>query len=263
MKPTNSLPFSELLKSNQKYFFLFKLAYCLLLIWGVWVYGIGYDYFNLLKGADISSVPFYFRCAITAFAVLAAFNILSKLSLSLLTLTWCSYEFIYASGLQVFSTNICVGVLILMLIKTFQKESEDSFKNSVQFFKSILALLSVSYLCAALSKIVISGFDWLNGNVLQAYFFESTFLKPAAWKTTVSDNPWIFLVFAGIVLFWEASFACVLLNDKKIKYFFFLSGLIFHWFILTALGPNFFLYFMPCYLAFIPFFVDERFNESN
>lgn len=240
--------------SNQKsirFIDMFRMIYMALLIVGLWQYASGYTYFNLLMGKDLSSLAIIFRLLLSALSLMVIFNYRLRISLLTLIGLFAVYETVFAYQFNHYSTNIALPILLILYFSN--EETSD-----LDFAKSIRTLLAIAYFCSGLSKLYLSGLNWLNGDALQAYLVEGNVASPSTLLQNLIDKP-NFLSFVSIfILIWEFSFILSISSKKLISYFYFVTGLLFHFIIYKILGPNFFLFFVPAYLAFFPNILDKQ-----
>ena len=255
------LKFISKIKSRFDFVNFFIKTYIFLLGLGVLEYSTGYDLYNFLSITEYDH--FYIktlRALIYLTCFLSVFSIFPLLNLTILIVSFCTYEFLWGSGLVVYTTNaaapVLTGIFIYFVVQ--KNKLNKSADTSFVFFNYILSVVGIAYLTSGLNKIFSTNSGWLTGEALRAYFYESLLFEENVFKVFLLNRPHLLQAISFLIIFWEISFIFCIISGKKIKAFFMISGLLFHAVIYIFLGPNFFYFFVPCYLAFIPYFYPQR-----
>ena len=256
------ITFVKDLTLTSKFVDLFIKVYVFLLGLGVFEYSIGYDYFNYLSTTQANHsyiqalrILIYLTCFLFVLGIAPIFNLI------ILTTAFCIYEYFWGADLMVYTTNVAAPVLVGTLAYIILKKRVPHL--GFVFCNYVLSILGFAYLTSAFSKIFSHNSGWLTGEALRAYFYESSIFQEHPLKTHLLNSPFLPQAFSYLIILWEICFVLSLFSNKKIKIFFLVSGLFFHLAIYYFLGPNFFYFFVPCYLAFIPFLFQQRQLNEN
>ena len=217
----------------------FTAFYILNVIYGMFIYKDGYNYFLSLthRVHFIPLVNWSFWLAIVALS-LSLVSHFKKNFLFIGIAFFALREIIVSLGLKPYSTNISFIVLLLILID----------RNPIK--KIHIALCSV-YVTSSMAKLLWSSPRWLNGETLRLYLIESQLVQSSSAVHWCLDHPQLMATISVLTVMWELAFPLSLLY-KYWTYFYFFTGILFHFGIWFLIGPNFFHFLVPTYAVMIP-----------
>jgi hypothetical protein len=118
--------------------------------------------------------------------------------------------------------------------------------------------LGICYFGAAYSRLESEGFEWLNGETLQAYLIEFYIIFGNENALTLASSYWICLFLSISIIIFEITFFPLALI-KNLQFFYAIGGVVFHYSIYYFMKVNFVSFHLLSYLVFIKWEMIESF----
>lgn len=250
--------------SARSYYYFVRGLYFLSVVAGILFYARGYDlyfeYGQLSKSFKQFLIPnltwfVAIRYAIVVSFVFSAFGWGGRWLMTIGWVLFSVYQYQIDPQLLPYTTNLTFFVLGAFVLCEPMLKSGDAdgvLRGQSYGFLFIKAMLSAQYLSAAITKLSVAGVDWTTGARLQNYFYENYLYTGSELARLMSESEGISSFLAIIVLLFEGLFWLVLIFPKQ-QGWFALVGLLFHFLVYQVMHINFFWFFVPAYVVFIPY----------
>lgn len=146
-------------------------------------------------------------------------------------------------------TNLLPLVLLILLVSPSVNRAVTAAGTAWELTLIKLAIAQL-YLSAGWQKIRHSGFNWLNGQSLQAYLLENYLWSDRAAALKLALKPRLCILISTFVLLFELSF-WIIIPVPSLTPVYVAGGLLFHLGILITMRINYLKYLLPVYMVFL------------
>jgi hypothetical protein len=215
------------------------------------------DYYSFsVMGVELFYV---LRYLFIAGLVLSAAGVWTRPTLFLTAVAHFFYEFPIGDTYKPYTTNMIFYILIILALSPGVNavSVESSLFNKTppaRVFSwplwMIQLLLSITYFCSAISKVIGAGVNWFNGKTLQIYMYDRYLAVGTAMSEWASAHIGFCMAISILTFLFEATFFLTLFFPRWTR-FYVVCGLAFHVGVYMTFRLNFLWLFCTVYLVFV------------